>query len=106
MNVADARNVLRNGSDQRFGPPLREEQAEQPTEPREQEALGQQLANDPRATRAHGRTHRHLFPAHGSAREEEICDVRIGDQQNAEHRAKQNIERGAHIADQLFAEAV
>ena len=45
-----------------------------------------------------GRAQGDLFAAHRRAREHEIGDVRVRDEQQANHRAKQNVERSPDVA--------
>ena len=85
-------------------PHSRNEQTDEPAERGEHNTLGQQLPNDTRPARAERRAQRDLLPAHGSAREQKIGHVRIRDQEDADDRAEQNIERGPHVADQVLAQ--
>ena len=101
LDAADARDVLRHRFDERFGAQLGEEQPQQSAESRKQRLsvsncrmMRRRLA--PIAARSA------ISSAGGGAREEKICHVGIRDQQHADDRAEEDVQRGAHIADHVF----
>ena len=104
FDLADARNVLGHGRNQRFGPPLREEQSEQPADGREEHTLRQQLADNPEPAGAQGAPQRNFFSAHRRAGQHQIRHIRVRNQEQARDRAEQNVERGPDIADDLIAQ--
>ena len=104
LNRADARNILRHRCDEGFRPPLRDEQPEHPAEPGQKHAFREQLPNDPSAAGAERRAQRNLFSAHRRARQHEIGDICVRDQQQTSNRAKQNVERGPDVSHHFIAE--
>jgi hypothetical protein len=60
---------------------------------REQQALGEQLTDQPRAARANGEPHGDLPPAPRRANEEQVRDVRAGREQDEAHGGEQHEER-------------
>ena len=62
--------------------PVRDQEAEAAGEEREQQALGEELAHQPAARGAEREAHRHLALARRRAREQQVRDVRAGDQQH------------------------
>ena len=77
---------------------------ERAAQPGKQKALGQELPDDAAAAGAHRGAQCDFLSAGRSAREEKIRDVGVRDQQHADDRAKQDIQRGAHIADHVFTQ--
>ena len=77
-----------------------------PTAPatRNHEPLGQHLAHDPPLPRAERRADRELAVAAGGAHQQQVGDVRAGDEQHEQDAALQHVQRRADIADQLVAD--
>jgi hypothetical protein len=96
---ADAWDVAGVDGEQRPDADDADRQPENAAHRRQQDALGQQLANDPAAAGADRRTNRDLAPAHGRAHEQQVRDVRAGDQQDEDDRAQQHPQRRSHVAD-------
>ncbi len=87
-NLAQPRRAARRDGHEPVDGPHAEQQAGDPAERREQQALGQQLADDaarpaPSATRT-----RELAAARRAARQQEVGDVRARDQQHEADRAR------------------
>ncbi len=78
---------------------MREREPERGAEHREDHAFGGELAEDASPSRAERRSNRELFVASLCAHEQEVRDVRAGDEKNEHHRALENPERFAHVAD-------
>ncbi len=104
LNGADARNILRHRRDEGFRSPLRDEQSEQPAESGQKHALREQLPNDPSAAGAESSAQGNLFSAHRRAREHEIGDICVRDEQQAGDRAKQDVERGPDVSHHFITE--
>jgi hypothetical protein len=73
-------------------------------EQRKEQALGEQLADEPRSCRAQRLANGHFASSRGGAREEKIRDVYASDEQNQCHRAHHQQQRLSHIADHRFAQ--
>ena len=76
-----------------------------PSEPptsRQQQALGQQLSNQPSGSRAERQPDGHLRGATCGSLQLQIGDVGAGHEQHAPHSAKQNPERQLKTAEELF----
>src|SRR5262249_33789336 len=65
----------------------------------DEQAFGDQLANDPSATRAERGTNGDLRLAARRADQEEVRDVRAGDEKHEADCAEQRIEQRADVAD-------
>ena len=83
-----------------------EHHAEAAAQRRENEALGRQLTDQPLASRADGRPDGELFTPAERAHEQQVGDVRAGDQQHAERRAADGKQQQARLLRQLVAERV
>ena len=80
--------------------------AEQATDKREHEALGQQLAHEPLAPRAERGPHRQLLAPLEDAREEQAREVRAGDEQHTERGAGEPHEHQAVLRGDLVPQRV
>lgn len=67
---------------------------------REQQTLGQKLAQEAAASGADGRTDRDLARPAGSPDQQQVGNVGAGAEQHATHGAEQDIQGGAHVAHQ------
>ena len=67
----------------------------------EQHAFGQQLPHQPLPAGAERGADRDFLLPPGGARQQQVRDVRAGDQQHQRHRAEQHEHRAAHVADDL-----
>ena len=83
----------------------RDEHAERPADAGEQQALGHQLADHPLAAGAHRRADGQLAPAPERAGEQQVGEVRAGDQQHARRRAAQRDEQQPRLLRHFVAEA-
>jgi hypothetical protein len=70
----------------------------------EEDALGEELPDDAAAARAEGDADGDLAPARGGAREQQVGDVGAGDEQHAADGSEEDVDRRAHVADDLVAE--
>ena len=104
LSRADPWNISGHDGHQRVGPPFRNEQSQSAAQSGKKQTLGQELANDSNAARAERTAERDFLSAPRGARQHEIGDVRIGDEQQAGDRAKQNIKRGPNVAHQFIAQ--
>ncbi len=85
---------MRRHRDEDVARPPRDEQRRRAAEQREEEALGQQLAHDPRAVGTDRQTQRHLASPGDAARQQEIGHVHADDreeQRDAEHERDERI---------------
>ena len=96
-----ARQALGRQLNQRVDAELREQQAGRAADRREHDALGDQLANDAPAVAADRRAHRQLALARRGAHQQQVRDVRAGDQQHEHHRAHQRDQLRPHVGDQV-----
>src|SRR5208282_443478 len=69
----------------------------------EQDAFGEHLASDSRTAGTKGEAHGEFTAAAGGSREQQIRDVRAGNQEHKTDCAKQDQKRRAHVARQFFA---
>ncbi|HEY6214273.1 MAG TPA: hypothetical protein VIW45_18390 [Vicinamibacterales bacterium] len=84
--------------------PVREQKSAGAAERREQEAFGQQLADDTIAAGAERRTNRNLAFASGTACEQQVCHVGARDQQHERHGAGEEQQRGAVFVRELVVQ--
>ena len=98
MNAARARQICRCEREQGIESPARDEQAGRAAAEREEHAFGQQLPNESKTARPERGANRKLAMPRGRAGEEEIGDVRAGDEEHAADRAEQRVEHDPHIA--------
>ncbi len=80
----------------------RERESGDGAESGEHQALDQKLRDQPAASCAERRAHRHFAAAHGSARHQQIRQVDARDQQDRRRRAEQHDQRRVRLARQLF----
>jgi len=78
--VERARNVVLAERNQKIGPPHSQQQTNSTTQQRQQQTLSKQLTNHADTTRTHCRANRHFFVTAGRASEQQIGNVRAGDQ--------------------------
>ena len=71
-------------------------------EQRQPDALGQQLAHDPKPARAHRGAHGHLALTRERSRQQQVRDIRARDQQHDPDRRQQHCQRRAHVAHHLL----
>ena len=81
---------------QRIQAPDREQQTYGATDQPEHDAFGEQLPYDSPAPRAKREANRNFFFSDRRAREQQIRNIRAGDQQDEPDRAKQNQKRSLH----------
>ena len=91
-----------SNSGQESRAPLRQQQSEQTTGQRQQQALDQQLPDDPDARTAERRPHGKFFPARGRSSQQQVRDIRTGDQQYEANRAEKNQQCRSDIASYAF----
>ena len=82
MKLSGAIQVDRTHRNQQRDAPLRYQQTEGSTARSKYQTLGQELTDDAAACRAECRTDRYLTLSRSTAREQQIGDVRTGDEQN------------------------
>ena len=81
----------------------REQQAEGRANGRQQQAFGEQLANQAPPPGAERRADRD-FPSRPGAREQEVGDVRAGDEQHDQDRGGEHLQRAADVAHEQLLE--
>src|SRR6185295_419931 len=82
--------VVRRQRHERITTPKREQQSQAAARKRKDQAFRQQEPQDPRATRAQSSAYRKLLLSRSAARQQKICDVRAGYQQQKRHRAEEH----------------
>ena len=82
--------------------PDREDQSRHTTGECHHRAFDEHLPHQPCAGRANGRAHRHLAPAPGGLRQQQVRHVDARDQQDEGDRGHQHDERALHGAGDLF----
>jgi hypothetical protein len=102
--VHPERHLPRDAREREPQPPLPEHDAERTAQHREQHALGEELADDAPPGRAHGEAHAQLADARVRAREQQVRDVRAGDQQHERDREPEQQEHRPGLADQGLAD--
>src|SRR5271163_3221938 len=70
----------------------------------EQQALGEELTNESRSCGSQCLANRHLASARAGASQQQIGDVDAADQQDQAHRAEQQNERLANVADKSLGQ--
>ena len=70
----------------------------------QQDRLGDELANQPRAARADRGAHRQLALPRRAARQQQVRDVGARDEQHQSDRAEQHQQRPLHVADDHLAQ--
>ena len=93
LNRLDAEQVHRHGRNQRRGRAPREARPTTAPTTDEQHAFSQQLADQVGARRAERRPHRDFARARRGARQQQVRDVRAGDEQHEADRAHQHQQR-------------
>ena len=78
-----------------------ERQPEEPAGQRQQQRLGEQLPRDPRVSGAERMARGELLHSSAGAHEDEIGDVGGGDEQHEQHAAPEQVQRPAHVADDI-----
>ena len=101
-DLVNARDLNLVDFDQRADPEPCQRQSESAANHREQRAFGQQLSNDAAPSGAKRRSDRHLFLPVGRPRQQQVGDVRAGDQQNEADDSHQYPQRLANVADHEF----
>ena len=91
------------GQERRDRPPL-EQQAEDRADGRQQQAFGEQLANQAPAAGAERRADGDFTITPGGARQQEVRDVGAGDEQHDQHRGGEQLQRAPHVADEQLLE--
>jgi len=81
--------------------PEREQRAERAARERDQHALREQLLNQAAARRSERQAQRDLAAARGRAREQQVRDVRAGDQQHQRERGHHDRAGAEHVRSQL-----
>jgi hypothetical protein len=93
--VAEGGEIEGADGAQKIDAPLRHEQARRAAGGAQDEALGEQLPNQAATRRANRRADRDFSRTHGSARQQQVRDVRAGNQEDERHRAGQHQQRAA-----------
>ena len=80
----------------------RDQQADRPAHQAEQHALEKQLSHQALPRRAERGADRHFFLAAGGTRQQQVGDIRAGDQQHERDRSEEHEHCPAHVADDLL----
>ena len=100
-NLLDARHVGRQAADEQRHAPEREQETGGAADQAEHGAFGQELTDDAAAARAERVADGDLTLTRAGPREQQIRDVRAGDQQHEADRAEHHQQARAHVADDL-----
>ena len=103
-HVLGARDAGETAREEEPDPESGENDAEEPARHREDEALRQELEEQPPAVRAERGPDRDLASPDLGPREEEVGHVGAGDEQQEHHGAGEEEERGAHASRDLVGE--
>jgi hypothetical protein len=98
------RQVRGGQEDEEAKQPIRDPQAEDATREPEGHALEEQLARDPAPVRPQGHAHGQLLLAALHAHEQQVRDVRAGDEQHEDDRAHEDPEDAADVAHEVLLE--
>ena len=102
MDLRDAGQARGRQRQQRIEPPAREKHAGCSPENRQDHAFRKKLANEPSASGAEGGANRNLAVARGGPGQEQVGQVRAGDEQDAADRAEEGVEHGLHVAHEVI----
>ena len=97
--------VRRNHAGRDAGQPERSAEPEHRATEREQEALGEQLLHQPRATRAERQANADLLTATRRAGQEQVRDVRARDEQHDRNECEHAPRDDRHHLPRLFLDA-
>ncbi len=97
-DVQTARRVARQHPDDDVEGPPGDQQARQPSAQREHEGFGEQLPHELTTPGAVRKADRHLVGPRGSSRQQQVRNVRAGDQQHEPCDAEQEQQRGSGLA--------
>ena len=100
--VVEPRQAFRNHAQQESFRAEQNRQTSRSTQQRKQQALGQQLPHQPLARRSQRLANRHLASSGAGPRQQQIRHVHAPNQQHQSHRAQQQHQRLANIADHVF----
>ncbi len=96
-DLGEARHALRYERQQKIHAPERQDQTHRASKCREQQALRQELPEEPQAARAHRDARRDFPLAIRGARQHEARHVGIGNEQDESHGAEEHPKGRAHI---------
>ena len=105
-NFGRAGNRIRVGGEERLESAVHQGHAGKRGDEREHQAFGQQLPEQPQAGRTESRPDRVLAHPAVGPRDEEVGQVRAGDEQHERHGALQDDERLPDAADDVFLQRV
>ena len=97
-NLIGARNARRRQHRQRARRPISQQQAAGGADQAERRALGEHLPHEPPAIGADRGSQRQLAKTAGTSSEQQIGDVRAGDEQDEAHRSRKEQERRPRVA--------
>ena len=101
-----ARDALRVRHDQRLQRGVAERCADRAADQRQEDPLGQELPQDRGASRAQRRADRKLALPRLGARQQQVRQIRTGDEQHEADGALQHPESAAHAADHVVLQAI
>src|SRR6201986_2216591 len=102
--VIEARQTFGNKLQQEFPGAEENRETGDAAKPEEQQALGEELTNEAHSCGSQCLTHRHLASARAGASKQQIGDVDGADQQAQAHRANQQDEGLANVADKSLGQ--
>ena len=103
-DVGQARQRSRRKRSQQVHAPGGEHQSRGAAKQRDDQALGEQLAQQPRTAGAERGANRQLAVARRRARQQQVRDIRARDEQDERDGAEQDEERPAHFANQFHVQ--
>ena len=101
QNVMDAKGQKQT---QEIDSPPRQEKTGARTQKCQDNAFGKQLRYNANATRPEGSANRDLAPALVCTREQQVCDIGAGDEQNEEHGRNNREQGGSDVTDKIVVE--
>src|SRR5262245_40245196 len=104
LHLRQVEQIGRGERYEQIGPPPRQRQSGQAAQPGEQQTLGQQLPDDATAIRAQRSAHGNFPPPPRGARQQQVGNVRAGDQEHHPDRAEQHEQRQTNLARELRAQ--
>ncbi len=103
-NVIEAREAFGNKLQQEFPGAEEHRETGDAAQHEEQQALGEKLTNQAHSCGSQCLANRHLASARAGASKQQIGDVDAADQQDQAHRAEQQNERLANVADESLGQ--
>ena len=102
IDFVNARNFFRNERNQQRRAPDRDEKSDQASDGRQEHALGKKLSDYSAAAGAQCAANGHLFPTRRGPGQQQVGDIRAGNQQHKYDGRQQHQQQSLDIPDHLF----